>query len=47
MRRVGEQDPLARAGAEAITDASGRSRWPAVNILDPDVIILGGGDERR
>jgi fructokinase len=36
-------DPDARANYEAYLDRLGRGIAAGVNILDPDVIVLGGG----
>ncbi len=42
-RRAGEGDPGARATLERYTDRMARSLATVINLLDPDVIVLGGG----
>jgi fructokinase len=42
-RRADRGDPLARAALERYEDRLARSLTTIVNVLDPDVIVLGGG----
>jgi fructokinase len=43
MQRVGEQDPLAELALKRYEMRLAKSLAHVVNILDPDVIVLGGG----
>lgn len=43
VRAAGEGDPLARAALHRYHDRLARSLAALVNILDPDVVVLGGG----
>jgi fructokinase len=43
MQRVGEQDPLAEQALKRYEMRLAKSLAHVVNILDPDVIVLGGG----
>ncbi|MRE37164.1 ROK family protein, partial [Klebsiella pneumoniae] len=43
MQRVSEQDPLAEQALKRYEMRLAKSLAHVVNILDPDVIVLGGG----
>jgi fructokinase len=43
MRRVGEHDPVAELALSRYEMRLAKSLAHVVNILDPDVIVLGGG----
>jgi fructokinase len=42
-RRAGTGDPLAAAALDRYEDRLGRALTAVLNLLDPDVIVLGGG----
>jgi len=43
IARAAAGDPAARASFDRLTDRLGRGLAAVVNLLDPDVIVLGGG----
>ncbi len=47
MRLVGEGDEKAELALSRYEQRLAKSLAHVVNILDPDVIVLGGGDEQR